>query len=267
VALVTGASRGLGRGIALALADRGFDVVATMRDPSAGSELPGIVTGSGSLRVEALDVTALDGFEPPAGLRVLVNNAGSQVELLPLEHSPLDGWRALLETNVIGLVAVTQRAVPALRAAGGGVVCNITSASLLVPMPFYAPYRASKAAVTSATESLRAELAPQGIRVLEVLPGAIDTDMLAEDAAEQPETIADDAYRALAQLVASARSSMGDPTPVADAAAAIVDAICAEEPPLRVTCDAMGEGLLDGWNRGPNDAWMASLYAAFEVPS
>ena len=83
----------------------------------------------------------------------------------------VDRMRELFETNVFGLVEVTRRALPALRASGGGVICNVTSCSVLAPMPLFAAYRASKAAVGAFGESLRVEVAPAGIRVLEVMPG------------------------------------------------------------------------------------------------
>src|SRR5581483_6866098 len=140
VAVVTGASRGLGRAVALELAYQGFDVVATMRDPAAGASLPGeavAASAKGTLRVERLDVTDHDTIRLPEGLRVLVNNAGVEAAHPPFEATPMELWRAMFEANVFGLVEVTRRAIPLLRAAGGGVICNVTSSSILAPVPFY----------------------------------------------------------------------------------------------------------------------------------
>ena len=151
-----------------------------MRDPGDGVGMAdGVVGASGSLRVQRLDVTDPSTMQLPDALRVLVNNAGVEAEHPPFEATPLDLWRRMYETNVFGLIDVTRRAIPALRAAGAGVICNVTSSSILAPVPFYAPYRSSKAAVSAIGESLRAELAPFGIRVVEIMPGPIDTDMLA----------------------------------------------------------------------------------------
>src|SRR4029077_11679013 len=111
-------------------------------------------------------------------LRVLVNNAGVEDDNLPVEVMPAEVWRKLFETNVFGLVEVTKQAIPLLRASGGGVICNVTSSSILAPVPFLAAYRSSKAAVSAIGESLMAEGAEWGIRVLEVMPGPIETDML-----------------------------------------------------------------------------------------
>ncbi|HYV60751.1 MAG TPA: SDR family NAD(P)-dependent oxidoreductase, partial [Acidimicrobiia bacterium] len=79
---------------------------------------------------------------------------------------PLELWREMFETNVFGLVEATRRAIPLMREAGGGVICNMGSSSILAPVPFYAAYRASKAAVSALSETLRAELAPLSIRVV-----------------------------------------------------------------------------------------------------
>src|SRR5262245_33169073 len=101
LAVVTGASRGIGRAVAIELAARGFDTIATMRNPADGEGLTRV-------RVEHLDVTDPATISLPGGLRVLVKNAGIESDNLPLEFMPEDGWRKLFETNVFGLVAVTK---------------------------------------------------------------------------------------------------------------------------------------------------------------
>ncbi len=245
VALVTGASRGLGRAIALELAAHGFAVVATMRDPGAGTGLPAEAAARGGrLRVERLDVALPETISIPEGLRVLVNNAGVDAAMLPVEAQGVVGWRPIFETNVFGLVEVTQRAIPALRRAGGGVVCNLTSSSLLAGVPFFALYRASKAAVAAFGDSLRAEVAPFGIRVLEVLPGPIATDMLAASD-HLPEAAAVAGYAEMAaEFHASRRAIDALITPPAEAARRIVAAILDDASPERVACDPLGDAML-----------------------
>jgi NAD(P)-dependent dehydrogenase (short-subunit alcohol dehydrogenase family) len=259
-ALVTGASRGIGRGVALELARRGFDVVATMRNPAAGAAL----TVEPRITVSRLDVDDPTTIDVPPGLRVLVNNAAIEGENLSLEDTPMDEWRRQFETNVFGLVEVTRRALPVLRANGGGVVVNLTSAGLLVPMPFFAVYRATKAAVTALSESLRAEVAPFGISVIEVYPGPVETDMLA-GSKRIPEAHRYPAYARLAEHIGNLRGS--EPvTPVVDAARTIVDAIQADPPPHRTSCDTMGKGLLAGWSTTPVADWHATFLSAFSLP-
>jgi len=260
IALVTGASRGIGRGVAIELARRGFDAVATMRDARDGATLPDEVVGAkGSLRVEALDVTEPAGFDPPAGLRVLVNNAGVEAPHPAFEDTPLELWRHMYETNVFGLIEVTRRAIPALRASGGGVLCNVTSSSILAPVPFYGPYRSSKAAVSAIGETLRAELAPFGIRVLEIMPGPIQTDMLI-GSAEPPAAMERAEYRPMAERAYAGRQNVDVMvTPVDDAARAIVDAILDDDAPLRVGCDPLSVGMLDAWRQQADEALQRSM--------
>src|SRR5205814_2113864 len=125
-------------------------------------------------------------------------HVGVESDNLLLEVMPADAYRAIFETNVFGLGAVTRHAIPALRDAGGGVICNVTSSSVLAPVPFLGAYRSSKAAVGAIGESLMAEVAPFGIRVLEIMPGPIETDMLM--ASDKPAAaIEHELYRAQAE--------------------------------------------------------------------
>jgi NAD(P)-dependent dehydrogenase (short-subunit alcohol dehydrogenase family) len=267
-AIVTGASRGIGRAVALELAARGFDVVATMRNPADGHDLPRELealagAGGGTVRPQHLDVTRPDTIALPEEVRVVVNNAGVEREHPAFESTPMELWRAMYETNVFGVIEVTRRAIPALRRAGGGVLCNVTSSSILAPVPFYAPYRSSKAAVSAMGESLRAELAPFGIRVLEVMPGPIDTDML-RGSAEPPVAITDPDYRDMAQRYAAGRAAVEDQTTSSgDAARAIVDAILDDDAPLRVGCDPLATGFLEAWRATSDEAMMRSMLPAW----
>ena len=265
IALVTGASRGIGRAVAIELAARGFDTVATMRDPADGADLVGAAEeAGGKLRVERLDVTDGTSIAMPDGLRVIVNNAGVESENLPLEVMPIDFWRTIFETNVVGLVAATRAAIPKLRAAGGGVICNVTSSSLLAPVPFLGAYRASKAAVSALGESLQAEVGQFGIRVVEIMPGPIITDML-ETSDRPPPALEHEQYRAQAERMWESRQGIRSLyTPAPEAARRIVDAILDDDGPLRYGCDDMSEGMLTGWRSvASDDAWLAPMFSAF----
>ena len=182
-ALVTGASRGIGRAVALELAHRGFDTVATMRDPAVGADMA--EKADGRLEVRRLDVTDPMTFDLPGDLRVLVNNAGVDTDYLPVEHANIDDWRRMFETNVFGTVALTSAAIATLRQNRPSVICTITSSSIIAAVPFFAAYRASKAAASAFGDSLRVEVAPFGIRVVEILPGPVDTDMFRLSTGEQ----------------------------------------------------------------------------------
>jgi NAD(P)-dependent dehydrogenase (short-subunit alcohol dehydrogenase family) len=247
-ALVTGASRGIGRAVALELARRGFDTVATMRDPAAGAGLA--EQADGRLEVRRLDVTDPSTFDLPADLRVLVNNAGVDTDFLPVEHADIDDWRRMFETNVFGTVALTSAAIPALRDNRPSVVCTITSSSIIAAVPFYSAYRASKAAASAFCDSLRVEVAPFGIRVVEILPGPVDTDMFRLSTGEQDAARFAE-YRELSDVTGELRRAHADPRVVepAAAASAIADAIEDSSGPMRYGCDPVSDELMELWRQ------------------
>ncbi len=251
-ALVTGASRGIGRAVAVELADRGFATVATMRHPEDGADLADASTGQ--LTVVGMDVTDFDPDSLPGDLRVLVNNAGVDSDYLPVEHGNLEDWRRVFETNVLGLVATTIAAIPVLRANRPAVVCNVSSSSIFASVPFYSTYRASKAAVSAFGDSLRVEVAPSGIRVVEIVPGPVDTDMFQLSKGE-PAAAGFERYRPMAELAARLREEHADPMVAspASAAALIVDAILDDDGPMRYGCDPLSIGLLDLWRQSDDE--------------
>lgn len=265
-AMVTGAGRGLGRAVALALAEAGFDVVATMRRPADGVPLLERARAAGlRLRVAELDVTRPETIRPPDGLRVLVNNAGIEVPHESVEATTAEVWRRALETNLIGAVEVTRRCIAPMRAAGGGVVCLVTSSSLFAAMPFFAVYRATKAALSAFGESLRAEVDQFGIRVVEVMPGPVATDMLAHSE-QPPAATAEPLYRALAERMVALRAAARlDATATGDAARAIVEAVLSDDGRLRHACDPVGASLLARHGDG-DETVMRGLLAALADP-
>jgi len=181
-AVITGASTGIGRAIALRLHAEGWRVFAGVRKAGDGEALR---DAAGDDRVVPLqiDVTDADGVHraadlqatlgPGAGLHGLVNNAGIGIGG-PVEFVPLDDWRRQLEVNVIGQVAVTQAFLPMIRA-GKGRIVNIGSIGGRLAAPFVGPYSASKFAMEAVTGSLRGELRKFGIWVAIIEPGTIAT--------------------------------------------------------------------------------------------
>lgn len=179
--LITGATSGIGYHAAMYLAERGQRVIATGRRQEALDELYAGVEG---VDVCLLDVTDADSIAKAAafvdtltegeGLDALVNNAGYGA-LGPLEEMSLGELRHQFETNVFGLVAVTQAFVPAMRARGAGRIVNIGSIGGRVSMPMFGAYTATKYAVESMSDAMRMELSPFGIQVSLIEPGAIDT--------------------------------------------------------------------------------------------
>ena len=178
--LVTGASTGIGRTIALDLAARGHQVFASVRRNEDADQL---LKEAGGIIPVLMDVTEAstieDAFKFIERRRVptlpfcIVNNAGIAVAG-PIETVPLDDLRRQFEVNVFGLVAVTQTFLPLVRD-GGGRIVNISSVSGTFASPFLGPYAASKYAVEAISDSLRREVASQGIKVVVIEPGPIRT--------------------------------------------------------------------------------------------
>lgn len=262
-ALITGASRGIGRALAGELAERGFDVLATMRDPA----MAGSLADHPRIEIAPLDLTRPAQWPQPSSLRVLVNCGGADTPHRPLEFDSPAEWRAVFETNFFGPVELMRAAVPALRAAGGGVIVNVTSISVLAPVPFYALYRSSKAALAAVGESLRTELAPFGIRLLEVLPGPIDTDMFAASG-EPPPALDHEEYRVAAAHAHKGREAIESAKSSVDVAARqIADAILDDDAPLKVSCDPVSEQMLSAWRGASSEEeYQRTFWPAFVPP-
>ena len=180
--LITGCSTGFGLETAHLFLDRGWRVVATMRDPRASRLSPSL-----ALRVLPLDVTdpaSIEAALAAAGpADVLVNNAGIGW-LNAFEATSLETIRRLFETNTFGTMAMCRAVVPAMRERGAGVIVNVTSSTTLKALPMLAAYTASKAAVNAFTASLAEELAPFGVRALTVVPGQSNETAFADNARE-----------------------------------------------------------------------------------
>jgi NAD(P)-dependent dehydrogenase (short-subunit alcohol dehydrogenase family) len=196
--VVTGASTGIGKATALRLAAAGWHVWAGVRSDADGGRLAR--DGGQRLTPVHLDVTdqvsiqqavtLIGGTVGSGGLGGLVNNAGIPGGG-PIEYLPLDDWRRANEVNVIGQVAVTQAFLPLLRAARGRIVF-IGSIAGRISTPLGAPYQASKHALEAIAGSLRHELAPAGIKVALIEPGAIKTPLW-----DKTLTLIDDVGRSL----------------------------------------------------------------------
>jgi NAD(P)-dependent dehydrogenase (short-subunit alcohol dehydrogenase family) len=234
LALVTGTSTGIGRAIAIHLAERGFGVLAGVRKPEDAP--PG-------LEPIVLDVTSEDDIAAAAGrvgrtLHALVNNAGIAVNG-PVEVVPIEQWRRQFEVNVIGQVAVTRALLPALLNARGRIV-NISSISGRVAWPLIGPYTASKFALEAVTDALRREVGPHGVHVVSVEPGGIATPVWDKSRAEGERMLSAmpaDARRRYDELIAGivhhAERLARDGLPPEAVAAVVGDALTARRPRTR----------------------------------
>ena len=184
VAFITGASRGIGRAIALDLAAAGAQVVVNYASsPDAAEAVVAEITAAGgeawSHQADVADEEQVDAMVKVVLARggrldVLVNNAGI-TGAGSVEETPVDVYQSMFDTNVLGVVRCTQQVLPGMREARQGHVVNISSSSALLSPPLMAPYASTKRAVESISESLQSEAAEYGIRVALIEAGTILT--------------------------------------------------------------------------------------------
>ncbi|WP_433723009.1 SDR family NAD(P)-dependent oxidoreductase [Nocardia sp. CA-129566] len=179
--LITGTSSGIGLATAIAAAENGWKVFATMRDTAKAGALRAAAAKAGvSVEVRELDVTDPDSVSACLSgldrLDALVNNAGAG-HLGTLEQESIDDVRAVMEVNFFGVLLVTKAALPLLRASGGRVV-TVTSVGGVVGQPFNEAYCAAKFAVEGYMESLAPVAARVGVAVSVVEPGAVASEFV-----------------------------------------------------------------------------------------
>lgn len=176
IAVVTGATSGIGEATARRLAARGFEVVVGARRED---RLRKVAEEIGA-RCDTLDVTDPESVERFCAAipecRVLVNNAGGALGLDRVEHSDEADWRTMYEANVLGTLRMTKRLLPALEASGNGHVVVVGSIAGHEPYVGGAGYNAAKSAQRAITRVLRMELLGRPVRVSEIDPGMVDTE-------------------------------------------------------------------------------------------
>jgi NADP-dependent 3-hydroxy acid dehydrogenase YdfG len=183
IAVVTGASSGIGAATARRLAAEGFTVVAAARRTD---RLRALADETGAVPVEC-DVTddasvaalaeAVENL--PGALNLLVNNAGGALGADPVEKADVTEWRWMFEVNVLGTVRVTKALLPALEASGAGTIVVLSSTAGLIVYEGGGGYTAAKHAQTAVAETLRLELCGRPVRVVEIDPGMVRTDEFA----------------------------------------------------------------------------------------
>ncbi|WP_158883876.1 oxidoreductase [Amycolatopsis anabasis] len=236
--LITGCSAGFGRELALAALAAGDRVMATARKTERLADL--VATGGDGVRTATLDVTDPASVEAAVAatlaefgrIDVVVNNAGHG-SVGAVEELTMAELRALMEVMFFGAVEVTKAVVPHLRAQGSGAIVQMSSMGGRLSMPGFGAYCAAKFALEGLSEALAAELAPFGVRVLIVEPGAFRTEFGGQRMHRSREI---EAYHVSTGGTRAAVEAMdgtqpGDP---AKAAAAILRVVGEENPPLRL---------------------------------
>ena len=242
--LITGASRGIGRAIAIELAARGHRVIATARRPEDLDDLP----VDKRLRLDVTDQKSVEQALRDAGdVDVLVSNAGATVRA-PLESVPLSEVEALFQLNTLGPLRVVQGVLPAMRERGAGRLVFISSIQGRLVLPIIGPYGASKWALEAIAETLAVETGHFGIKVTVVQPGAVSSG-----GAERAKSFftENDPYL---PLVEQLRSLRGESVTPEDVAAAVADTIERPDPPLRVPVGAPARTALEARKAAPEDA-------------
>jgi 2-deoxy-D-gluconate 3-dehydrogenase len=197
-ALVTGASRGIGRSIAEAFAEAGADVALLARDAAALAEVAAVVESHGRralvLPCDVTDAGAVGesvtrAIDELGAVDVVVNNAGGNSFSMPLNGMRFSGWEKTFRLNLDSVVHVTQAVLPHLLERRTGSIINVSSVAGLRGAPLMSHYAAAKAALLSLTQSVALETAWAGVRVNALVPGWIETDLTGflrvEDATEQ----------------------------------------------------------------------------------
>jgi NADP-dependent 3-hydroxy acid dehydrogenase YdfG len=176
VAVVTGASSGIGAASARALGRAGFHTVVGARREDRLRTLADHIGGE-ARPLDVTDDASVAAFcEPISSCSVLVNNAGGAVGLDRIEDADLDDWQAMYDTTVLGTLRMTRALLPALRASGDGLVVVIGSVAGLETYVGGAGYTAAKFAERAFTQTLRQELFGEPIRVTEIDPGLVQTE-------------------------------------------------------------------------------------------
>jgi NADP-dependent 3-hydroxy acid dehydrogenase YdfG len=184
VAVVTGASSGIGAATAAQLAGADFDVILAARRAGRLDEAAAHARAQGgSAQAQILDVTdvaAVSAFAQSLDrCDVLVNNAGGALGMEDVADADLADWRTMYETNVLGSLNLTKALLPSLIASGDGTIVMLTSTAAFINYEGGAGYAAAKHAQHAMTETLRLELCGQPVRVIEIAPGMVRTDEFA----------------------------------------------------------------------------------------
>ena len=177
IAVVTGASSGIGAATARHLAREGFTVVCAARRVDRIEALAAEIGGR-AVACDVTDAAQVAALAEAVGPRldVLVNNAGGAFGFSPVAEADADEWRRMYDVNVLGVLLVTQALLPALVASGAGVIVNVGSTAGRLVYEGGAGYTAAKHGTKAVTQTLRLELFDQPVRVCEVAPGMVQTD-------------------------------------------------------------------------------------------
>jgi NADP-dependent 3-hydroxy acid dehydrogenase YdfG len=241
--LITGASRGIGRGIAEDLTAKGHEVIATARDVGMLADVP----VAARLQLDVTDESSVIAAIKEAGpIDAFVSNAGATVRA-PMETVPVAEVQRLFDLNTFGALRVAQAVMPGMRERGAGKLIFISSIQGRIAIPLIGPYAASKWALEAIAETLAIEAAHFGISVHILQPGAVSSG-----GAERAKAFLDEdnPYRPLLDQLKGFRS---DPITVQEVAAAVAAALEDVNAPLRIPVGAAATSILAARKVAPED--------------
>lgn len=263
VAFITGANSGIGRGAAIDLAGRGWEVYGSLRDPAKGDKLAALADAAGvEVHPVVCDVTdtasvqraVAEVAERSGGIDVLVNNAGVGGNAVA-EECPIELYASVMDVNLHGAVRCIQAVLPQMRQRRNGTIVNISSVAGRIAAIGQSPYVTSKWAVEGLSEGLAQEVAPFGIRVVIVEPGVVRSAIFAKNVDAPDSTGAyTTAYRRMLRFYAAGLRQPGQPSDVADV---IHEAVTTDTPRLRWTCGWGGAELAGTRAAVSDEDWVA----------
>ncbi len=274
--LITGCSSGIGAATARAFGASGATVYATARNPESLAELT--AGGAHALALDVLDETsmqtAVETVESREGaVDVLINNAGYALQS-PVEEADLDDVRLQFETNVFGLVRLTQLVLPAMRRQHAGRIINLSSMAGRFTLPGGGFYHATKHAVESLSDALRLEVAPFGIFVSLIEPGPVRTEFgaTAIGTIDAAQSTPDGPYGGFKRRLATAYADAYDGrsrflvSSADDVADVIVRAAGSSHPAARYPVGPVARAVITGRRVLPDRVFDALVKAAFPTP-
>lgn len=261
VALITGSSTGIGLETALHLAEHGYRVFASARNPDASE---GLRNARGKVETVRLDVddeasvrrAVAETLERAGAIDVLVNNAGVGGGG-PIEVTPLERARQTFETNYFGAIRMIQAVLPGMRERRAGVIVNVTSVAGRVVLAAHSHYAASKFALEAASESLAQEVAPYGVRVTIIEPGVVLTPIFQKGGSKTLDPTMPSMF-AVRRLWALFAAQLQAPTLPFACAQTIRRAIEDPEPKLRYLVGRDAEIYAAGRARLTDEEWIAA---------
>jgi NAD(P)-dependent dehydrogenase (short-subunit alcohol dehydrogenase family) len=251
VAVITGASSGIGLAATRALAVAGWHVVATVRRPETADALRELAEQQPDVELRMLDVTSDESVESCiasvladlGGVDLLVNNAGAG-HRGTLEQLSVQELRQVMELNFLGVARVTKAVLPTMRAARSGRVITVTSLNGVVALPFSDAYNASKFAVEGLMEGLATVMREFGVHICVLEPGPVRTPFFANLGGQVGDAADDDPYRELIHRFNTRMAAMGSGGQSAESVAEVICEMAADpSPALRYQSSEQAQGI------------------------